>query len=438
MNHWETVFENFKERALDCLRDSVQHGNVFSVSDTRKAYNQAHPDEPAFIVYEYPETPVRFLTICETNPAEKRIEVVSGYPFLKEGEPTVFEVLDIVPGGDGSDGTIECVSRSGDILSFFDPFLCYDKDELRIGSRYEFSVAGIAYQLDHVPNPEFEIDSGPALEAERQRALKVDPDADISAITSVRFSTAELRCLMPRDEPGDAEFQTVVEKVEWFDLAGTKLCKMRCSFRGSDENEWPFALYASQWILKGYQPKEGDVVQGVMWMQAFPLKEIESPAAEKWIDRASEHDARMEGWLRAFEAKEYLSDLHPGVGAMGSALIGGGWDVTKYEKENSEIDVPDFCAERGDRKVDLWVTAYFPEKEERKELPESAKCTLSEISQARGKEAAFVTVKCREVENYYHFDFEETDRIRNLFGDLSFLEASRIPGTEDCEAQTQT
>lgn len=318
------------------------------------------------------------------------------------------------------------------MFSFFDPLLCYDKDELKVGHKYEFSVAGIAHLLKHVANPEFVVDSGPALELERQRALMENPDADISETTALTFSTANLRCLVGRDEPGSAEFQTLVEKVEWFDLEGMRMCRMKCFFQSSDEYEWSFTLYASEWILKGYQPKAGDNVQGVMWMQAHRIREV--PSNESWIDRGSESEAKMEGLLRAFEAKEYLADLSPGVAALASSLITGGGGVTKYNKEKGETDVPDLFVEARDRQINVWVNAYFSETEQSTELSEELKDELSALSRQRGHESVFTTVKCRESENYYYYEFEGQDRLREIFGEVSFIEAQRIRGTEKPDA----
>jgi hypothetical protein len=429
MSRWATLFEDWQDQAWHCLKESIEQGHNVPVPEASEEYHRTHPEEPEFVVYEHPDTPARILAICQTNPENDRLEVVAGFPFLLEGEPNIFEVLDVVPEDGGSQGTIECVSKCGDSFFFFEPLMCYHKDELKIGRQYEFAVAGIAYLLDHVANPEFVIDSGPALDAERQRALKENPEADISTITSVTFSTANLRSLIAREEPGDAQFQTAVESVTWFELAGTRVCKMRCMFRGGDEKELPCSLYASEYVLKGYEPKAGDNIQGVMWMQAHPLKEVASE--ESWIDRGSERDASMGGILRAIEAKEYFSDLPPGVAALGCALVGGGWDVTRYGKESDECDVPDFLAEARDRQVNVWVNAYFPESEQPTELSAETREMIRESSRKRRQEAIFTTVRCRMAGNYYYYEFVDKERLQEVFGEVAFIDAERIPGTQE-------
>lgn len=432
MSYWETLFEDWQIHALNCMKESIEQGSTVPVPEALEDYRRIHQDEPEFVVYEYPDTPVRFVTICRLNPQEDQLEAVSAFPFLKEGESNIFEVLDVDPNEKGSEGVIECVSQCGDSFVFFEPLLCYRKYELRVGQKYEFAVAGIAYLLEPVANPEIVIDSGPALDLERQRVLSENPEADISGITSVTFSTADLRSLIAREEPGDAQFQTAIESVEWFELAGTRVCKMRCMFRGSDEKEWPCLLYASSRVLDGYEPQTGDNIQGIMWMQAQRIAEVAS--GESWIDRGSERDACIQGFLRAMQAKEYFSDLPPGAGALGSVLAGAGWDVTKYEKQRDDRDVPDFIAEGRNRQINVWVSSYFPESDRPMELSEETKARYRDSSRKRGQEAFFATVRCRKVENYYYYDFADKDGLEEVFGELSFIEAERISGTQDPSA----
>jgi hypothetical protein len=127
MNYWETIFKDPKERAMTSLTTTVKNGRIMPVSEARGAYNKDHPDEPTFIVYEYPDTPVRVLTVCRTNPGDKTIEAVNGFPFLAIGEPNVFEVLALNADDIGSEGTVECVSKASEEFTFFDPLFCYNK-----------------------------------------------------------------------------------------------------------------------------------------------------------------------------------------------------------------------------------------------------------------------------------------------------------------------
>jgi hypothetical protein len=433
MSHWETLFKNSRSRALKCLEETIQHGQIVPVSETRRLHRESHPNEPAFFAYAYPATPVRFLTICQTNPGEEALEAVNGFPYLAVGESNVLEVLTLNPDDIGSEGTVECVSKTSEGITFFDPLFCYNKDEYVIGRKYEFSLAAIAYNIEWLQHPEFEISSGPALEAERERVRKEDPAADVSTITSVSFSMEKMKCLIPHDAPGDVEFQSSVESVEWFQILDIRICNLRCVFREDDNQSIPASLFVSEHVLNGYEPQVGHIVRGVAWLQAFPIKEIESD--ECWSDRGSEREALLDGWERAFEAAEYLADLHPGAAALGRVLISAGWDVTIYSNPGNDPEVPAFLAERGDRQVNVWIRAYFPETEQPIDLPFEKQTALKEHSETQGQEAAFVTVECKEVDNYHYFNFVDHQNLQSIFGNLALVEAIRKPGTESIDSE---
>jgi hypothetical protein len=306
-----------------------------------------------------------------------------------------------------------------------------NKDEYTVGRKYEFSLAAIAYSIEWLENPNFEVTSGPALEAERERVRKEDPNADISDITSVTFSMEKMKCLIPSEYPGDAEFQSSVESVEWFELLGVRICKLRCVLRGDEQNALAACVYASNHVLDGYEPQVGHAIRGVAWMQAFPTKEIQSE--ESWSDRGSKRDAIMEGMARAFEAREYLADLHPGASALRTVLISAGWDVTKYSNPDCDPEVPVFIAERGDRQVNVWIRSYFRDGEKPIELPLKKQTMLAAHSKSQGQEAAFANVECKDDGDYYYFEFLDQQRLVSIFGNLAFVQAVRKPGTDECD-----
>ena len=110
---------------------------------------------------------------------------------------------------------------------------------------------------------------------ERERILKEDPNADVSHVNSVKFHLGELRSLLPHeDAPGDAEFQTVVEEVEYFHFHGIKICRMPATFNLGDDRAVKLNLYASEGVLMGYRPRIGDPIRGTVWLQGYAIKEI--------------------------------------------------------------------------------------------------------------------------------------------------------------------
>ncbi len=427
MTPWDTLIEESADAVFACLREVVTNGRDIPPDAPMTSGGLDEETGQGFVVYEYPPTPLAYAAVCQTVPGERSLSLVTGYPYPREGSANVYEVMTLLPGEGGATGRVECVSRSRDVLTFFDPLFCLHKDVLKVGAKYEFSVAALAYHVEWVEKTEIEIGSGPALEMERQRVLSENPDADVSTITSVKFSMAEMRSLMGCDAHGNAEFHTAVGSVEWFSLMEARVCRIQCVIRDGGGEEWPLTIYAGERVLKGYRPEPGQVVRGSLWLQAMPMREV--PSEESWMDTGSESEGDWDGIMRAMAAQDYLADLHPAVSGLGFVLVGAGWDVTKYEKDRTEIDVPDIRVERKERAINIWVDARMEGEAPGPVLSENDKAELSDHSRERGEEAIFTTVVCRIVGDYYHYDFPDKQKLEDVFGNISLVEALRIPGT---------
>ena len=70
------------------------------------------------------------------------------------------------------------------------------------------------------------------------------------------------------DEPEDAEFMTIVESTETFEVAGIAVHRIVGTFmRPYGEDPLRLPVYVSDEVLGGYRPSVGDRIEGVMWLQ---------------------------------------------------------------------------------------------------------------------------------------------------------------------------
>ena len=292
--------------------------------------------------------------------------------------------------------------------------------------------------VEEVSEPDFQITEGPALEAERRKRLAADPTLDVSTVTSVSFSLAELRTLIPRETAGNYEFQTEIESVEEHVVLGIRFFKIMGLVNNDSEPPLRIPIFISDEILNGYVPTVGHLISGVLALQGHAVDEIRSD--ERWAD-AVEYNAKnasMEGFMRAFSANEYLSDLHPGAAAVAKAVIAADWDVIKYENEESDPDIPCFQAERADRKLDVWVRCWFEDKDEPVGFSEEERRDFTTASQREGNTALFVTVKCGESGEYYNFSYEGLEKLEAFTGSLMTIESQKKGGFADLSDETDT
>ncbi len=380
-------------------------------------------DNGAYIALAYPSTEASFLVMIEINNAKEANEVVAFYPFLRAGIPHELEILDIRPDPDCTEGSIEAVNRNAVTISFYDPTFACNKHIYANGCKYSFSIAALAYVLEKVEDTNIRITKGAALEMLRQRQLEDDPNADVSKVTHVDISTANLRFMFPHDNDVDAEFQTVVEGVEYIDMVGTRICKMPVVLMRPDDEDFRVILYASEHVLKGYKPQVGDSIRGVLWLQGYPLRTVEDPA--NWGDRLTDSSPQhsMEGIARSFNTTAELRHLHPGIVALASSCATVGWDVIPFENPDRSSPLPAFQLDRTGRKpVNVWIRTHIVGQESPVPFSPEEIANNRAACENHDQEAAFVTMVCTDVGSGYTFKAQGIDTLEKHIGKFATLE----------------
>jgi hypothetical protein len=230
----------------------------------------------------------------------------------------------------------------------------------------------------------------------------------------------ELRSLLPHeDAPGDAEFQTVVEEVEYFHFHGIKICRMPATFNLGDDRAVKLNLYASEGVLMGYRPRIGDPIRGTVWLQGYAIKEIADSESWAAIDRS---DSTVERLKRAMAAEDYLSDLAMGVKALGSSMAYSGLEVTSYGNYGQSPDIPAFLVEHQGKAINVWVRSYIEDQEPALSFSDEEKKDFIETSQARGQQGVCVVVVCKDIGSGYTFRIEGIEELEELTGKVSMTE----------------
>jgi len=372
-DHWQALFgDDFSERLAELLPRFVQEGALVRQVAQREIFSGPDQKQQPYISLEYGEMPLRCLTVIHIDPEDRLNKVMTAYPFVREGMPVDLEITDMIQ-DDKFEAILRCVTRQGTPLAFFSPLYGSDPATHEAGSKYEFSLAALAYSLKKIEETQFTLTEETALEIERRFRQEEDPHADIADIQAVDFSIAGLRALIFRngdsvDDAADAEFYTIVESVSFFVFEETDFCKMGVRFRLRDEEELQTTLYASEHVLAGYRPEVGDLIHGTLWLQGYPVKTIEDD--EAWTGSSSEDEA----FQNVIFSDEYLEGLPVGVAALAKSLMYSGWELTRYENYGEDPGIPAYLIERDNRQINVWVRAYI-EGQEPEELFSSEETT---------------------------------------------------------------
>jgi len=419
-DHWQALFGvDFSERLAKLLPRFVQQGALVRHVAQREIFSGPEQKQWPYISLEYGEMPLRCITVIHIDPEDKLNIVMTIYPFTREGKSVDLEITDNQQ-SNKFEAALQCVTRQGIPLTFFAPLYGVDPSAFETGRKYEFSLAALAYSLKKIEETQFTLTEEPALEIERRYRQEEDPHADIADIQAVDFSIAGLRALLFRpgdnaDDAADAEFCTVVEGVSSFVFEETDFCKLDVCFRLRDGKELRTALYASEHILAGYRPEVGDLIQGVLWLQGYPVKSIEDQ--ESWANRNPADSALQD----VLFSDEDLADLPVGVAALAKSLIYSGWELTRYENYGENPEIPAYLIERDNRRVNVWVRSYIEGQEPENLFSAEETTRIEEESRGKGIEAALAVVVCKDVGKGYTFKILERETLENKLGSLRGL-----------------
>jgi len=412
-DHWKALFgTDFAGRLAKLLPRLVQQGSLVRNVAHREAYAGSAQKIWPYFALEYGEMPLRCLTVIHIDPEDKLNKVQTAYPFIREGKPADLEIAD-KNRNDEFEAVLKCITRQGTSISFFAPLYSSDPACHEDGQKYAFSLAALAYSLKKIQETEFTLTEEPALEIERRCMQEQDPQADVADVKAVDFSIAQLRALIfHTDDAADAEFYTSVESLSYFFFEESEMCKMDVRFLLREGDELRTALYASEHVLAGYRPQVGDLIQGVLWLQGYPVKPIDD--YESWGARSRE-DAALQNFLFS---DEYLSGLHVGIAALARSLMYSGWELTRYENYGEDPGIPAYLIERDNRRINVWVRSYIEEEEPDTFFSPEETDHFQEESLGKGFEAAWVVVVCKDVGKGYTFKIIHRENLEKTLGSL--------------------
>ncbi|MBL7110197.1 MAG: hypothetical protein ISS11_08170 [Candidatus Marinimicrobia bacterium] len=267
-DHWWTIFEDVEKDVPDLLKFMNQNGAIFDDKETLEEIKQEF-NWDAFASVVYPEdSPIRFLFMLKHEVGSDVNEVIAAYPMV-EGIVNEIEFENFVLTDGGFEGQIE--GHAGCPIGFYDTLFYKNNFKYNNEERLLFSIAGLAYSIHKADHESITIKEGPLIDIEKKRALKEDPDTDLSQIDSVKLSLKGMTSFLPRESGiDDWGYRFKVEDIQNYLLRDDLIFKSLDGYfvkDGLDESSLYGRLYVSQHILGDYEPQIGDDIYGEMWLQ---------------------------------------------------------------------------------------------------------------------------------------------------------------------------
>jgi hypothetical protein len=175
-------------------------------------------------------------------------EIWTAYPFIAGGVVHEVRIKEVEEWMNGIEAQINGGLEEA-AIAFFDAMYFKNKDAYKPGEKYRFSLSAVAYALSRAES-------------------RIIRDVD-----GMKFSTEGLAGYFPyrRGDVDDLLFQTPVKEVSEISFGGRKVYRIRAALFRADygARDVDIYIYASEKATKGYVPRVGEDVGGVLWLQGY-------------------------------------------------------------------------------------------------------------------------------------------------------------------------
>lgn len=204
-----------------------------------------------------------------SNSAKQSNFLFSGYPVMLDGMCTKVTISEVEPWEYGIEGWVRgTVTEAEASVCFFDTMYFAGTAGLKEGDVVEYSLAGLAYFLRPIQMRSFEVSEGKLWEMQKQKRLDEGESIE-EASRPVEVHLTGAAMFLPRDGDArdDAQFQGVIETIDTFEHDGKKIYRMEMVLMRPDDEEFRMPVFVAERALNGYEPRLGDDVEGVLWVQ---------------------------------------------------------------------------------------------------------------------------------------------------------------------------
>ena len=198
------------------------------------------------------------------------LEFLSAYPFMK-GCPNEVKIEGYHTWENGIEGVFTADFRERTAVTWFDPFYLYTKNAKPLHKKAKIMFSGLALKLEKAESNVVTIDHGAMFQLQLEEFLKKNPGKTAADMPPVRLELGKASIFIPTQYVPEYEYQAEIKHVKSCKLGDKKAYRMEIDVMRDPEEDSAFTLnlYAFEHVLKGYKPKKGDFVHGILWLQGY-------------------------------------------------------------------------------------------------------------------------------------------------------------------------
>ena len=266
-DHWEALYSTEDYVQTKISRD-FQEGRFVGSADCVDVEDGTDRTEQV-MCFRWGSNRLANQLLLVSNSANQSNVLFSGYPIVLDGALTEVNISKVEPWEYGIEGWVEgTVASANASICFFDTMYFAGTAGLAKGDVVSYRLAGLSYWLRPIQSRSFEIREGAMWEMERQRRLDAgESPEDASRPVEVHLTGAAIYIPRSGDARDEGEFQGVIDAIDTIEHDGQKVYRLEMVLMRPNDEDFRLPVYASERALKGYVPRLGDDVEGVMWVQ---------------------------------------------------------------------------------------------------------------------------------------------------------------------------
>lgn len=283
-DHWSTLYDVDSYIQEGIARD-CQEATLICKAPCRDVKHGTERAEAVVCLRRGSPRLANQILLVSDSPARSHY-LFSAYPVALEGITYPLTIRRVEPWEYGVEGWIHAAVTEEDVsVTFFDTMFFTGSADLQPGSVVEYSLAGLAYRLAPIRMRSFAVRTGALWEMERQRRLE-EGESEERADRPVDVHMTGAAIFLPRDgdQCDEAQFQGVIEAINVFDHDDQKVYRLEMVLMRPGDDEFRLPVYVSERALEGYVPRNGDDVEGSMWVQGRQIEAESVPNMEARIE----------------------------------------------------------------------------------------------------------------------------------------------------------
>lgn len=161
--------------------------------------------------------------------------------------------------------------EEGAVLTFFDPLYFKNKSRYKVGREYEFSLAGLGYQINSAEGKTIELPEREDSKFLRKQLAGSEEKAE--NFESIKLNLEGMAAIFPTGESEDEYgFSGPVKEVGAFEFRNTEFYRFKITIARTmdSEQDLDINVYFRKSLFENrVLPQRGENIEGAIWLQGY-------------------------------------------------------------------------------------------------------------------------------------------------------------------------